>query len=155
MRGVSSSRTARPALVLAALLSAAPLLEGCGAGGLADGPREQVCGQWIGRAEQTVGSGPWYVDASTGAEVEIRAAAGSSGTWIRLTDTCAHGAQVTTSDDRIAALGPIVRAEDGRAAAILVHPEAVGRATVTVHDREETAVTVVVTSPPSLPSSTP
>ena len=148
MRVVSRRRPALPALALAALVLAAPVLVECGAGGLADGPRKQVCGQWIGRAEESVGSGPWYVDVSTTPDTEIRATARSGGIWVRLTGGCAHGEQVTTSDDRVAALGAVVPAQDGRAAAILVLPEAPGRATVTAHDQAAAAVIVVVSAAP-------
>ncbi|HEY7048893.1 MAG TPA: hypothetical protein VH373_16845 [Jatrophihabitantaceae bacterium] len=101
------------------------------ASGTADGPRQRICGEWIGRAEELIGSGPWYVDASAGNPATITATAGSSGTWVRVSGDCARGARVSMSDPAVLRVIGVVPAEDGTDAAVLVNPESAGRAVLT------------------------
>ena len=102
---------------------------GCGmrASGTADGPRKRICGEWIGRAEESIGSGPWYVDASAGNPATISAAAGSSGTWVRVSGNCARGARVSISDPAVVRVIGVVPAKNGTDVAVLVNPGSAGR----------------------------
>lgn len=115
---------ATAALIL--LVSAA----GCSTGGAADGPRKKVCGHWLGRAEVTTGSGPWYVDVSSG-RASVTAAAESSPTLVRVSSNCQHGAGVHVSDPAVIGITAVVTGSDGGDVVVSVAPKHVGRATLT------------------------
>ena len=119
---------------------------------VADGPRKLICGEWIGRAETIIGSGPWYVDASHGSSPTITAASGSSGTWVKVSSSCDRGAQVPISDPAVVSVSNVVTAKDGADVAVLVSPRAAGRAVVTATETGfPRAVIFAITTPPSLP----
>lgn len=133
-------------LVVGLTLSAG-LVAGCAeAPAVADGPRMQVCGQWIGRAEMSVGSGPFYIDASRRSAVTIRAATHSSGTWLRLSADCSVGARVVISDRKVIGVASALWAKDGHEEAVLLNPGRAGRAIVTacVPGRRPHTIAVVV-----------
>lgn len=135
-------------------------LSACSSDTGADGPREQICGTWIGRANELAGSGPWFVDATAAVPTPIAAEARSSGTWIRLTDDCSHG--VTSSVTAPAVIGIVdrVRAKDGGDEAVLVRPLERGSSAVTT-TRDGTVLTRVrfavsgATVPPSPSGASP
>ena len=122
---------------------------------MTQGPRKHICGDWIGRAMEITGSGPWYVDATEHSLTTITAAAGSSGTWVRVTSSCAHGARISTSDPAVASLGNVVTANDNSDVAVLVVPRAVGHAELTATSQVggTRTVTFEVTTPPALPTT--
>ncbi len=100
------------------------------AGATADGPRKLICGTWIGRANNVAGSGPWFVDATKSAPGPIVADARSSGTWLRLTNDCSHGATSSITNSAVIKVSSRIRAKDGRDEAVLVNPLERGSSTL-------------------------
>jgi hypothetical protein len=122
---------------------------------ISDGPRKQICGDWISRAEDIIGSGPWYVDASDGSTPNIVAAVATSPTWVQVGNDCALGARVSVSDPSVVAVTSSILAQDGGDVAVLVSPRTVGHATLvaTMPGAIREAVSFTVDPPPSRPSS--
>jgi hypothetical protein len=106
-------------------------MAGCGnANERSDGPRKKICGTWIGRATSVLGSGPWYVKASSSRPPAVRAVAGSSPTWVRLDSKCSRGQRATFSARGVIAVDGQVAGHNGRPVAVLVRPVAAGSASV-------------------------
>jgi hypothetical protein len=130
--------------MVAALAAAVVASTATGCGSTADGPRMQICGEWIGRAETTVGSGPWYVDASGSTPTAVVAAVGSSPTWVQVSGDCQHGVRISISDPAVISVTSVIGASDGADAAVLISPVGAGHATLSVAGRPAIVFTVHV-----------
>jgi hypothetical protein len=119
------------AVGIGAAIVLAMAMAGCSnANERSDGPRKKICGTWIGRATSVMGSGPWYVKASSSRPPAVRAVAGSSSTWVRLDSKCSRGQRATFSTHGVIAVDGQVAGHDGRPVALLVRPVAAGSASV-------------------------
>lgn len=120
-----------------------------------DGPGVRICGTREGRAEQFQGDGPFYVDISHRSPTRpITAAAGTNGTWLRVSADCSHGDEVAVSNPGVLKILDVIAAPDGKDVAVYVAPAAVGRATVTATraNAEPQTVQVTVIPPPPAPT---
>lgn len=127
------------------LLLATTVVAACG--GDADGPLKTICGTNIGRAEVTLGSGPWYIDASRQSRsAPIVVAAGSSPMNLRVSSDCSTGAKVSVSDAAVINVMQGIQAKDGADEVVVITPAGVGRSTVTIkrEDSKPTTVTFIV-----------
>lgn len=144
---------AHGALIVATVATVAGV---AGCGGPSDGPIVTICGVNIGRAEDLVGSGPFYVDASVSAPpTPVVAAADSSPMNVRVSPNCSTGAQVSVSDGAVIKIQSEIQAMDRADEVILVSPLAAGRSTVTIRrgHASPTHVTFVVRSGVLLPQT--
>lgn len=128
---------------------AAMVMTGCGSeGDTADGPRKQICGEWIGRAEVIGRAGPWYVDASGGSAPPVVASAGASPTWVQVSADCERGTQVSVSDPDVIAVAGVIKPSDEADVAVLISPVSAGHATLTATGRLVIAFTVYAWTTP-------
>jgi hypothetical protein len=130
-RGPEHDHLVRSVAVGIGAIVLAMAMAGCGnANERSDGPRKKICGTWIGRATSVLGSGPWYVKASSSRPPAVRAVAGSSPTWVRLDSKCSRGQRATFSARGVIAVDGQVAGHNGRPVAVLVRPVAAGSASV-------------------------
>lgn len=117
-------------MALAAVLVAACSPE------VSDGPRTRICGQWVGRAEEITGSGPFYVDASAASPAPITAAVHSSPIWVQLTGDCAHGVRDSISNPAVLGISGTINPTSGGGGdiAVLVELNGVGHAVLNAPD---------------------
>jgi hypothetical protein len=111
----------------------------------ASGPIKHVCGKAIGRAPELIGSGPFYLDAVGDERSSLAAAAGASGTWLRVSSDCARGAELSVSPAHIVKIRSLVQAKDGKAVAVLVFPRHVGVTTILARRSGSTSHLIRVT----------
>jgi len=139
----------RSAILVAVLLLASTAVAGCDEG-MSDGPIKDICGTNIGRATASVGSGPWYIDASRKSpSAPILVAADSSPMNVRVSPDCSTGAKVSVSGAAVINVMQEIQANDGADEVLLITPVAIGRSTVTIKREASKPITVKFIVQPS------
>ena len=116
------------------MLGSSLMLAACSPAQNSDGPRVQICGEWIGQANMAVGL-TWYVDlthSETKGAIKLpRIPQGHPGTWVRLSHDCTHGADVSITPSGVLAVSDVIRSSEGRNEAVRVTAMRDGTASLT------------------------
>jgi hypothetical protein len=108
------------------------------------GPTHDVCGERIGSANMT--AVPWFADATAkSVAISVPGDDPDAGVWVLVSNSCKSGATLQHSDHSVARFSDVVRAADGRYAAVRITSSAIGPETDVITLTESSGTTRTVT----------